>query len=119
MLTFSASGRVVAKIGVSKDPQKRAIGVQTGCPFLIMGCYASEFKNRRLAMAAEREAHDRLFRFRSVGEWFSFPLAEADALFFAVDDVLNECSGHPLAPVSITRMATTSFDAVASRPLRD
>lgn len=55
----------VCKIGFSKDPERRLAEVQTGCPYNVRLASVREG-----CSALEREIHNRLQFYRTVGEWF-------------------------------------------------
>ena len=55
------------KIGISRDPNERAKGVQTGCPMIVSVLHIIHVGNAR---RTESQLHSELVRFRSSGEWF-------------------------------------------------
>lgn len=89
-MTFAKEARIVAKVGVSKDPKGRVKAVQTGCPYEILGLYAAAFSSRSAAMQAESSVHYRLRRWGTRGEWFSLPLDAVDELFAAIEAVAGQ-----------------------------
>ena len=96
VLTFAHGDKVIAKVGISNNVRRRVESVQVGCPFAISGVYSGRLRSRRAALAAECAAHSRLSRYRTRGEWFSFPLGLVETLFAAVEESLQESKGGQL-----------------------
>lgn len=63
---------VFIKVGVSKAPEARVAGVQTGCPLRIKSLRIIETPSTLIARAAEASIHQALKQYHTCGEWFRF-----------------------------------------------
>lgn len=60
------------KIGTSRDPNSRIVGVQTGCPFPVVLLGVIEGNETR-----ELSLHEKFSAYRLCGEWFSSDILDA------------------------------------------
>lgn len=65
------------KIGMSRDPEKRAAELRTGAAQGVSVFYTRKFPNEATARKVERRAHALLHPFRQSGEWFNCSPARA------------------------------------------
>src|SRR5882672_4535264 len=63
------------KVGVSSDPRKRIVGLQTACPYPLK-YIALMFPSRQMALAVERKFHELFIEYRTYGEWFQMERLE-------------------------------------------
>lgn len=104
----SIGDKALVKVGISDHPERRFQNLQTGCPVPIQSLYAAELRNRETAFAAEHEAHRRLSRHRTQGEWFQFVQSGLDAMFAEVDAAVATYKGRDLQRIAL--MATWNWD---------
>lgn len=71
------------KIGVSRNPSERLVGLQTGCPFPLKLHGHWMVENTRI-YAVERTIHSALEPYRAQGEWFSLTPKEAAKLTWPI-----------------------------------
>lgn len=65
------------KIGISKDPARRAADLQTGCPFRLDVLHHVECRDYSEALWLENTLHEVHQDRRLIGEWFDMSAAEA------------------------------------------
>jgi hypothetical protein len=58
------------KVGVARDPEHRALQVQTGNPYAVSVAHVHGPVERDQAREIERDVHGLLADYRLVGEWF-------------------------------------------------
>lgn len=65
------------KIGVSRNPDKRIVEIQSGCPYPIEILYWVRARDRPNAFELERDFHEVFRDKRLTGEWFSMNADDA------------------------------------------
>lgn len=95
---------VFVKIGVAKDPRKRAAHIQTSCPLRLSEMRYIPIGNRPTTRLAEEYIHNRLADYRANGEWFAFNLGDRDQAEFFKAMVRAGVRIHKTADGSWTRL---------------
>lgn len=72
MIAPGAEGLAHFKIGVTCEPMRRPLNVQTGCPFKITEVLFLDMGIESIARKAEAALHVQLGDHRTSGEWFAF-----------------------------------------------
>ena len=70
----------IAKVGLSKDPKKRLLTLQTGSPYLLRIRYTYGPFIKSSARQLEDRIHKMLRHSRMSGEWFSISASEIDTV---------------------------------------
>ena len=76
MVAAEEEGPSYFKIGYSESVEKRAVNVQTGCPFPLREILFIVLEDVRTAKIIESRLHLELRPYHSCGEWFKFDLAD-------------------------------------------
>ena len=76
------------KVGVTDQPSKRLMRLQTGNPFQLLFRYLVRCDDEQEARSIERAAHVTLKKLRTVGEWFAVdPETAISSVRSAADDL--------------------------------
>lgn len=92
------------KIGISDQPDKRLLELQTGCPFPLHIAHQFAATSRHHALAIENAAHRALASDNSSGEWFQVTPTRA---YVTIAELMR---GNVLIPSDVSRadLATRS-----------
>jgi hypothetical protein len=76
MMLCEDGDNVHIKIGMSQEPQKRALTIYNNSPLIIEWMALVDMQSRERALNLERALHHALAKWRTNGEWFKFPRAD-------------------------------------------
>lgn len=104
------AGEKMVKIGLSIDPSYRLAQLQIGSPTRLQLAYSLALQDA-YAPLVEREAHQRLARLRSHGEWFSMSSdAAAKIIVQVAQSIRPEDIISLAAPQSATLLSNSEDD---------
>jgi hypothetical protein len=92
MLMCADSEHIHIKVGLSQDPLARALALRNGNPLEPETMAYVELPSRYSAMRLERELHEALAKWRTVGEWFRFVEDDKSAFNVAWKSVFEKFS---------------------------
>ena len=113
---ISETGTNLVKIGISDNPQKRLLGLQTANPrkLVILATW-------RGGKSEESEYHYQFSEFRREGEWFDLPSCVLKSLLRNKSTILTKSAGKKPLDVessSLVLVALAHIDEVKRKPYK-